>query len=258
MDFNGFWKAKGKLDQTAGLSGKISLVLRWVRKMLWNALYIQLMGEKRHIDAFYERLLWDRNFAQQFVSGHLRTDFQSKVVLDAGCGRGRATAALALLGVECVAIDLYEHEFWHRLSQPLFAIADIGSMPFRASWYDACVCLTVLTNVQDDKDTLKEIHRVLKPDGTLVLQVANTNNLKSAVTGRKLDPAHKRTYEKKQVESLVRELGFKVRLSNAIGFYSPFLTRFINDLMTQKMWLFMGALLPEKYRGVLLIVCEKL
>jgi ubiquinone/menaquinone biosynthesis C-methylase UbiE len=257
VKLKGLRKARRRLDQTPGLFNKIALIFHWARKISGSALYISLLREKKRSDAFYKRLLLDRRFAQDFVNDNLPVDFHSKLVLDAGCGRGRAAAALSLLGANAVGIDLTQHKFWHDARRASFVVADVASMPFSDASYDGCVCLSVLMYVKDDKDVLSEIYRVLKPGGMLVLQSANKGNLKSALTGRKLDPTHKRTYEKNEAESLVQRMGFKVRLSTAIGFYSPILTHLISDLITEKTWLLLGRLLPERYRGVLLMLCEK-
>lgn len=48
---------------------------------------------------------------------------------------------------------------------------DIHHMPFEDNRFDVVLCNHVLEHVQDDRQALKEIHRVLKPGGFAILQI---------------------------------------------------------------------------------------
>lgn len=48
---------------------------------------------------------------------------------------------------------------------------DMQQMPFADSVFDLCFCLHVMEHVPDDRMAFSELHRVMKPTGTLVLMV---------------------------------------------------------------------------------------
>lgn len=250
-------KAKNRLTCTPGTVNKIALIIHWCFKLAEKVLYSYILNEEKRIDRYYYRLSHDRDFAQCFVDENLRVNTLPEWILDAGCGRGRVPTALGLLGRSTVAFDINRHEMWDNSRHASFFVADITKMPFRNSSFELCTCLTVLSEVRDDVAALREIHRVLKPSGSLVIQVANRKNLKSALLRKKLYIRNVREYESDEMKHLLESTGFKVRSMRAMGFYSPVFTRLVNNLITAEMWLSFGRLLPEKYRGVIWLVCER-
>jgi len=46
-------------------------------------------------------------------------------------------------------------------------------LPFSDSFFDAVTCIAVLEHVFNPPNVLNEIHRVLKPNGFLIMQVPN-------------------------------------------------------------------------------------
>lgn len=56
------------------------------------------------------------------------------------------------------------------VSPPKF-VADIHSLPLPNETFDAVICIHVLEHVKDDIAALKELHRILKPNGELLLMV---------------------------------------------------------------------------------------
>jgi SAM-dependent methyltransferase len=58
------------------------------------------------------------------------------------------------------------------LESPLARIKmDVGKINFPDSYFDAIICNHVLEHVLDDQNAIKELCRVLKPDGWAILQV---------------------------------------------------------------------------------------
>ncbi|MFQ6099701.1 MAG: class I SAM-dependent methyltransferase [Anaerolineae bacterium] len=91
-------------------------------------------------------------------------------VLDAGCGRGRFSRALAGEGARVVGVDLS-----HRLTRAAaqlggdFCQASVTRLPFAAESFDAVVCVEVLEHVPDVPTALAEMARVLCRGGKAVV-----------------------------------------------------------------------------------------
>lgn len=250
-------KAKFKIRRTPGLANKISLVFHFLSRECSKWFYDGLLKERRKIDHYYRRLQSEKGFAHEFVARNLRMATLPRRILDVGCGNGRVPAALSTLGHVSIAFDLVRQRSWRNNEMVSFLVADITSIPFVDSCFDLCTCLAVLAEVQDDGAALSEINRVLAPGGIVVIHVPNRHNLKSQLTGRYTYSKNLRQYDCVQMKELIEQSGFRLKAIGTMGFYSPFLTRMVNDLISDRMWLSLGRLIPAKYRGVIWAVCEK-
>ncbi len=97
------------------------------------------------------------------VAGALRSG--DGLLLDAGCGSGRIWPRLQrpLVGTE------YKRSVMPlRPAQP-FAASDIRALPFRDGSFGTVLCAEVIEHVREDGLLLRELHRVLRPGGRLVL-----------------------------------------------------------------------------------------
>jgi SAM-dependent methyltransferase len=93
-------------------------------------------------------------------------------LLDAGCNTGEATGSYARRADYTAGVDVDPESVERaRREQPGvdFEVATIERLPFDDGRFDAVVCLDVLEHVEDDVAALSELHRVLRPDGTLIL-----------------------------------------------------------------------------------------
>lgn len=91
----------------------------------------------------------------------------SGLVLDAGSGRGAWKATIEANGGTREALDIYP-----KAGEIVTWIADLTAMPqVPSNRYDSAVCHQVLEHVPAPGAGLSEIHRVLKPGGTLVISV---------------------------------------------------------------------------------------
>jgi SAM-dependent methyltransferase len=103
---------------------------------------------------------------------------KGRTVLDAGCGDGRGAALLAAGGAErVVAIDSDEGALAKaRAGVDGEAIelhrCDLGLLPFEDDSFDLVTCFDALERGEDPDLILKELCRVLSPEGVLLTPVA--------------------------------------------------------------------------------------
>lgn len=100
-------------------------------------------------------------------------------VLDAGCGDGFYTAALRERGLDPTGADATPGLLAHaRAARPdlAFVEADLGALPFAGAAFGGAFCLTVLEWVPDPLAALRELRRVVRPGGALVLGVLGAGN----------------------------------------------------------------------------------
>ncbi len=104
-------------------------------------------------------------------------------VLDAGCGTGRHLRALAgIAGLTIVGVDANPEDVRKALKglQEAPDVAcddyavmcqDITELPFPDEHFDCVICSEVLEHIPAHEEALRELVRVLKPKGSLVVSV---------------------------------------------------------------------------------------
>lgn len=102
-------------------------------------------------------------------------------VLDLGCGPGDGAVALARGGVDAIGLDysqgMLDAAKKERLVQGRLARGDAGRLPFRDGAFDKIVCTNSFHHYPDHVAALREMRRVLKPGGLLVLVDPRKDNV---------------------------------------------------------------------------------
>jgi SAM-dependent methyltransferase len=124
---------------------------------------------------------------QKLISPVLRRHLPADgIVLDAGCGTGKWVSYLDGLGYRIVGLDV-SSDALRLAKQKMPALrlvrADTQCAPVRTASVDAVLSLGVVEHDERGPlEGLRELHRVLRPGGLLVLDVPFNNWLRRAVT----------------------------------------------------------------------------
>ena len=102
-------------------------------------------------------------------------------LLDLGCGCGDKTAFWSLKAKEVIGWDLQNIFYKPYISQLSFCRADALHFPFSDQTFDYIVSLDVLEHIEDDVGFVREAWRVLKPNGTLIIETPNRDRLSSRI-----------------------------------------------------------------------------
>jgi ubiquinone/menaquinone biosynthesis C-methylase UbiE len=101
---------------------------------------------------------------------------EGEKILDIACGGGALSLKIAEKGCEVYGVDLAEDTInsAKRLAERekitcTFKVGSAEDLPYQDGYFDKVVCSSSLEHFKDDIKTLKEMHRVLKPNGKVVL-----------------------------------------------------------------------------------------
>lgn len=119
-------------------------------------------------------------------------------VLEIGTGMGYGAHILAPKAAEFHTIDRYASAAAQQFGQGVkFTRATVPPIPFPDGSFDFVVSFQVIEHIKDDKTLVDEMHRVLKPGGTLILSTPN----KSMSLTR--NPFHVREYTPEEFDALL-------------------------------------------------------
>lgn len=146
---------------------------------------------------------------------------KDKIVLDVGCWTGQFEQLAYKSAKKMVAIDSNPEaiEFAKRnLPDVKFIVAKADKLPLPNSYFDTVFLMDVLEHVPkgSEDEVLRQIHRVIKPGGILVISTPNKHPLSIL-----LDPAYfllgHRHYSMKEIYKMLSETGFKIKKIRYVG-----------------------------------------
>lgn len=114
----------------------------------------------------------------------LRTLPRGARVLDIGCGRGVLLSAFADEGFEAHGVERSEAAASGVDPRAAVRIAPrIAEAGYPDAHFDGVILWHVLEHLPDPRETLAEVHRILRPGGTLVVAVPNFSSFQSRWAG---------------------------------------------------------------------------
>lgn len=147
-------------------------------------------------------------------------------MLDLGCGDAIFSAPLSdkIKDIYCVDPSLIALErIFRRKLDNLYPILATGDkLPFPSNFFDGVFSIFVIEHIKNPKKILNEIHRVLKPDGELVISTDSKYYykyfrfplewVKGNFNVRKNDPTHVSLMTPKQMRHLLKETNFRIEI----------------------------------------------
>jgi len=159
-------------------------------------------------------------FASPLVAG--------RSALDVGCGTGYGTAVLARTARRVLALDVSaESVAFARTSYPArnaeFLVADCRQIPLGSQTIDTAVCFEVIEHIAEQEALLKEIHRVLQPDG--LLAISTPNRIYYTEERKETNPFHVREFDFEEFLTLLKRFFAHVE----VAFQNHVASLFVGD-----------------------------
>jgi 2-polyprenyl-3-methyl-5-hydroxy-6-metoxy-1,4-benzoquinol methylase len=130
-------------------------------------------------------------------------------VLDVACGTGYGSRLLARSArVSGVDRDREAVDKARSRIAGTFLVAEVPPIPFASEAFDFVVSFETIEHIPDDVAFIRELRRVLRPGGTLLISTPNGDI--SAPTGVPLNRWHVREYTLASLTTLLGEAGLQV------------------------------------------------
>lgn len=170
---------------------------------------IQTAERSSHLDpsenVIFQRHLVAYKEASKLISG---------TVLEIGSGEGYGVAELSKNSQKYIAIDKYDSpidEELKRNNNIEFFEMNVPPLDFSANTFDFVVTFQVIEHINDDKNFIKEIHRVLKPGGKLILTTPNR------LMSLSRNPWHVREYSPIEMREILNNSFNNINIKGVFG-----------------------------------------
>ncbi len=146
-----------------------------------------------------------------------------KNCLDVGCASGHMVSQIAhsFPNARYFGVDVYDKAIkYAKKTYPNieFRVTSADKLPFEENAFDVILFYETIEHVEDPKECLKEIRRVLKKDGTLILTMDSGSLLFRLVwfiwentKGKIWQGAHLHPFHHTDLEQLIQGSDFKIR-----------------------------------------------
>jgi SAM-dependent methyltransferase len=140
-----------------------------------------------------------------YLTASRRLPHQARV-LELGSGAGYGAAVLRAQGIEFIATDLVLAALQY--AQRIYDVtpgvqAPATALPFHCNMFDAVIAFQVIEHVHDVDAMLREIRRLLRPGGYLILTTPN-RTLRLLPLQKPWNPYHVREYRAAELKRLLR------------------------------------------------------
>lgn len=142
-------------------------------------------------------------------------------LLEVGCTSGdllhdlqQAFPHAALVGSDYLSESILRLR--QRISDIPLLQMDITNCPFPDDHFDAIAVLNVLEHIPDDVSAMRHMYRILKPGGTIVIEVPAGPGLYDIFDRT---AGHYRRYTMRSIRKLALDTGFNIQFASHMGFF---------------------------------------
>lgn len=113
------------------------------------------------------------------------TGLASGLILEVGCGNGLFLRLLARAGYDAEGMDISEADVAYARDQLALRVfhGTLEDLTFAADRYDAVLLVSVLEHVPDPPDTVRQVFRILRPGGWIVVSVPVIDSWQAKLLG---------------------------------------------------------------------------
>lgn len=201
-----------------------SFLTKWVRRLEKGYRYHLLRNEVSKVMKFIAR--------------------SSGKVLDIGCGTGDRLDVFRKNEFETYGVETSDSADYAREHLQLNVIkGDLFNASYSDRFFDIVTLYNVLEHTHHPEEVCREIHRILKEDGFLIIQVPNKNSFQCKIFKERWAafdvPRDLNYFEPKTLISLLKKIGFKVeKIDHFMNWWHPptLVTSLFPGLEPQKAW----------------------
>lgn len=161
----------------------------WTRNVNAEKLFgRQVSDHPRGEAGYFEDLETQRYRSHRHLPAWIGQMRPGASVLEIGCGVGMDSLRMARQGLEVTGIDLTEvavqtaaRRFDSLGQSARFHTGDATALEFEDARFDYVYSFGVLHHCQDTEQSVREVHRVLKPGGTALIMLYNRHSLNELV-----------------------------------------------------------------------------
>src|SRR5579872_3791522 len=145
------------------------------------------------------------------------------VILDVGSASGWFISQISHIFPKslCYGIDVYRKAIdYGKKTYPHIRLraGNAEKLPYKTNFFDIIICTSVLEHVHDPRKVLLEIKRVMKKNGTAIIELDTGSSLFSILwyiwrksKGRVWNDSHLHSFSVAQLEKVMKECGFVIK-----------------------------------------------
>lgn len=160
---------------------------------------------------------WIVNLFGWIELNNFRRNFtKNSLILEVGCGDGKISRWLSSKGFRVEAIDKSSSAIEIAkipISKANYICGDVFSLKRSDHYYDAVFSLHVIEHVEKVENNLKEICRILKKEGKLIIRIPNSDSLEARLAGKDWfhwdEPYHLHHWTADEAVEMLKKAGFK-------------------------------------------------
>ena len=165
-------------------------------------------------------------------------------VLDIGCGTGDRLDVWRSKGFEAYGVETSPSADYARDHLKLNVVrGDLFSAHFPDQFFDLVMLYNVLEHTHSPGAVCQEVHRILKKNGCLIIQVPNKDSLQGKIFGKRWAafdvPRDLYYFSIKTLQNLLEEIGFRVfKVDHFMNWWHPptLVISLFPNLDPQKAW----------------------